>query len=108
MDFEAFFKSLKTDLLQLIKDKFELESNEIKDEALGFLDTSKDKLKRWTLLLAEGVITQAEFEVLVSSLKDLMVMTALYRAGVSKIKLGHFKNAVVKLILNKAFVLIGL
>jgi len=108
MDFETFFKSLKADLLQLIRDRFELESKEIKDEAIAFLEDSKTKLKRWTALLAQGAITQSEFEVLVSSLKDLMVMTALYRAGVSKIKLGHFKNAVVKLILNRAFVFIGL
>lgn len=108
MDFEIFFKSLKTDLLDLIKERFQLESKEIKDEALAFLEGSRSKLQRWTLLLAEGVITQAEYEVLLSSLKDLMVMTALYRAGVSKIKLGHFKNAVIKLIMNKAFAFIGL
>lgn len=108
MDFETFFQSLKTELLELIKQRFNKESQEIKDEAFMFLVGSKEKLRRWTQLLAQGVITKAEFEVLLSSQKDLMIMTALYRAGVSKIRLGHFKNAVVKLILNKALILVGI
>lgn len=108
MDFETFFQSLKTELLELIKQRFNKESQEIKDEAFMFLEGSKEKLRRWTQLLAQGVITKAEFEVLLSSQKDLMIMTALYRAGVSKIRLGHFKNAVVKLILNKALILVGI
>jgi len=37
---------------------------------------------------------------LVKSQKDLLFMKALNKAGVSKISLGHFKNKVVKTIID--------
>jgi len=108
MDFEKLFKELKSDVLSLIKDKFSKEGDAIKGDVATFFDQSKEKLKRWTLLLSQGVITKEEYELLLLSQKDLVIMETLYKAGISKIKLGHFKNTVIKLILRKTFLFIGL
>ncbi|MEL6811904.1 MAG: hypothetical protein AAFP76_11260 [Bacteroidota bacterium] len=108
MDFEKLFKELKNDVLNLIKDKFGQEGENIKDDVTLFFNSSKAKLKRWTELLATGVISAEEYELLLKSQKDLVVMTSLHKAGVSSIKLGHFKNSVIKLILGKVTVLVGL
>jgi len=108
MDFEKLFKDLKNDILSLVKDRFGEEGKTIKKDISDFFDASKDKLKRWTEMLANGVITPGEYELLMKSQKDLVVMTALHKAGISKIRIGHFKNAVIKLILNKVILLVGI
>jgi len=101
MDFEKTFKELKTDILGLVKEKFGEEGNNIKDDVSQFLEGAKVKLERWTRMLASGVITLEEYELLMKSQKDLVIMTALHKAGISNIRLGHFKNSVIKLIANK-------
>jgi len=101
MDFAKVFKELKSDILGLVKEKFGEEGNNIKDDVSKFLDGSKEKLERWTGMLARGVITLEEYKLLMKSQKDLVIMTALHKAGISNIRLGHFKNAVIKLIADK-------
>ncbi len=63
----------------------------------------KDKLSRWTILLAEGKITAEDFELLVSAQKDLVEMTVLQRAGLAAIKIEQFKNSVINLITDTVF-----
>ncbi|MEZ4858745.1 MAG: hypothetical protein R2781_08030 [Flavobacteriaceae bacterium] len=108
MDFENLFKELKTDILNLVKEKIGPEGKNTKEDIATFLEESKEKLKRWTLLLANGVITKEEYELLLMSQKDLVIMKTLHKAGISKIKLGHLKNSVIKLIVSKAVLFIGL
>lgn len=108
MDFEKLFKDLKNELLSMVKDKFGEEGQSIKNDVSQFFDDSKEKLKRWTGMFANGVITKGEYELLLKSQKDLVVMTALHKAGISKIKLGHFKNAVIKMIVSKVTLLVGI
>ncbi len=108
MDFEQLFKDLKSDVLALVKDKFGEEGQNIKNDVAEFFDQAKAKLKRWTEMLAAGVITKDEYELLLKSQKDLVIMKTLNKAGISKIKLGHFKNSVIKLIIKKVLLVIGL
>tara|TARA_B100000508_G_C11421488_1_gene258577 strand:- start:329 stop:655 length:327 start_codon:yes stop_codon:yes gene_type:complete len=108
MDFEKLFKELKEEVTALVKEKFNKENDAIKNDIAIFFDQSKEKLKRWTTLLASGIITKEEYELLLQSQKDLVIMQTLYKAGISKIKLGHFKNKVIKLIVHKALLAIGL
>ena len=58
------------------------------------------KLERWTGLLQSGDLTPEDYEWLLKSQKDLLVLNALYQAGVSKLKLGHLKNKIIKTIMN--------
>ena len=100
MNFEDILKELKTQLTQLFGDKWNDLKTESKKDIDQFLEDSKTKLKRWTVLLATGDIDLEDYEWLVKSQKDLMLMQALHSAGVNKISLGHFKNKVVKTIVD--------
>jgi hypothetical protein len=100
MDFKDILKELKSSLLKLFGEKYEDLKAESKKDVDQFLKDSKEKLERWTLLLANQDITIDDYEWLVKSQKDLLLMKALNKAGVSKISLGHFKNKVVKTIVN--------
>ena len=101
MDTDKVIKELKEELTAIFNEKFADFPNEAKKDLKEFLQKSEEKLKRWTMLLAEGAITQDEFTWLVESQKDLMLFHALYFTGVSKIKIGHFKNKVIDTIINK-------
>lgn len=101
MESEKLFKELKLEISEMVKDKFGEESTVVRNEVATFVDESKEKLERWMLLFANGHISKDELELLLSSQKDLFVMQSLYRTGVSKISLGHFKNRVVGVVFTK-------
>lgn len=100
MDFEKLLKELKAALVDLFGEKWSDLKSEAKKDIEQFLKDSEGKLKRWTELLANGDITLEDYEWLVKSQKDLMLMQALHSAGVNKISLGHFKNKVIKTIIG--------
>ncbi len=100
MDFEKLLKELKSTLVELFGEKWSDLKGESKKDIEQFLKDSRDKLKRWTELLANGDINLDDYEWLLKSQKDLMLMQALQSAGVNKISLGHFKNNVINNIIN--------
>ena len=100
MDFEKLLKELKSSLVELFGDKWKDLKGESKKDINQFLEDSKVKLKRWTELLVNGDIDLEDYEWLIKSQKDLMLMQALHSAGVHKISLGHFKNKVIGTIID--------
>ncbi|MFT7899263.1 hypothetical protein VBY74_04690 [Tenacibaculum ascidiaceicola] len=106
MDFDKILQELKKSLVSLFNDKFSEFSKESKKDIELFLSESKSKLERWTSLLTQGKLTVEDFEWLVKSQKDLFKMKTLQAAGISKISLGHFKNKVVKTIIDTIKVLV--
>lgn len=100
MDFEELLKQLKAELLKVLGDKFEDYKSESKKDVEAFLKASKQKLERWTKLLASKDLTVKDYEWLLKSQKDILVLNALYQVGVSKIKLGHLKNKIIKTIVD--------
>jgi len=95
MDFNTLFKDLKDEIVTLAKDKFGNQGTAIVQDLEAYLEHSKVKLKRWTLLFAEGKIDKEELTWLLQSQKDLLALRALNKAGISKISLGHFKNKII-------------
>ena len=91
---------MKNQLSQLFSDNFKELTKESKKDLTDFLLSSEEKLKRWTILLIEEKITKEEFEWLVKSQKDLLVLTSLKEVGISKIKLSNFKNKIISVIIN--------
>ena len=100
MDFNEILKELKTNLVQILGDQYSDFKNETKEDIEAFLEASKDKLERWTKLLANGELGLDEYEWLVKSQKDLLTLKGLQQVGISKISLGHFKNKVIKTIVD--------
>ncbi|NJX16523.1 hypothetical protein [Tamlana crocina] len=101
MDFEKLLKELKEEIVAEAIDKFGDEGKLIVDDMKAYLKSSEEKLKKWSGLFLAGAIDKDELEWLLKSQKDLLVMQALVKAGVNKIKAGHFKNRVISIVLNK-------
>lgn len=100
MDFNAIFEQLKSDVIDLAKLTLKNYTDEAKNDGLSFLEGSKDKLKKWTELLAEGKLSIDEFEWLVQSQKDLAHMKLLYQKGLAEIRVDQFRNALVNLVID--------
>lgn len=96
MDIEKLLKQLKQELVTLLGDKYKEFKPEIQKDITAFLNSSKEKLERWTLLLASSSITEEEFSWLLKSQQDLIALKALQGAGLSKIKLNNIKNAIIQ------------
>ena len=106
MNTNDFIEDLRKELVLLINSKYKKESKTIKNDIDQFLENSKEKLIRWTEFLTTGQLTPEEYSLLISSQKDLFVMKALHKTGISNISLGHFKNRVIELIISKALALL--
>ena len=100
MDFDELLKELRKNLLVALGDKYSEYSNQSKKDIDAFLKVSKVKLKRWTILLAEGQLTEDDLEWLVISQKESLILEALYQTGTSKIALGHLKNKIIKIVVE--------
>ena len=100
MNFDVFYKELTTALVSLFGEKWSDLKGESKKDIDHFLKGSKEKIKHWTHLLANGYLDLDDYEWLIKSEKDLMFLQALHSAGVHKISIGHFKNKVIKTIIN--------
>ena len=99
-NFEEIFADLKKESKHLINATLKKFKQEAEKDINDFLDNSKEKLKRWTKLLASGELTEDDFEFLVESQKDLLVLNALKSAGLSKIRLDQVKNSILNLVID--------
>ncbi|MEZ4792153.1 MAG: hypothetical protein R2783_01350 [Gelidibacter sp.] len=100
MDIEELLKLLKDELLKVLGESYGDYKKETKKDIEAFLNASKVKLERWTSLLASKDLTNKDYQWLLESQKDLLVLNALHQAGVSKLRLGHLKNKIIKTIVN--------
>jgi hypothetical protein len=100
MNIENILKEIKKELLILFSDHFKNLTDQSKKDLENFLSKTEEKLSRWTLLLAEQKITNEEFEWLVKSQKDLLVLTSLQEGGISKIRLSNIKNQAINTIIK--------
>lgn len=108
MDFEKLLKELKEEIVTEAKVKFGAEGKIIISDMQDYLDSSKEKLKKWSLLFVSGAIDKEELAWLLKSQKSLLTLRALAKLGVNKIKLGHFKNKVISIVFNKLVGIVGL
>ncbi|QLQ18874.1 MAG: hypothetical protein HZT43_09645 [Exiguobacterium profundum] len=73
----------------------------IKDTEV-FLRDTRDRLERWTRMLARGDIDRDEFELLVAARRTNMKMHALM-AGVTQNALERFRSGLVSLLIDCVF-----
>ena len=107
-NFNELFETLKEGVISLAKDSFSDFVKEAKSDGKNFLDSTKEKLERWTKLLAAGDITGEDFQFLILSQKDLAQMTALKEAGVTLIRIDQFKSNLINLVVNTVFTFLKL
>ncbi len=103
LDFAVLFEQLKDQVVNLAGISLAKYENEAKKGALLFLNEIKEKLARWTLLLADRQLTTDDFEWLVNSQKQLMEMHALSQAGLAAIRVDQFKNSVMNMVVDTIF-----
>lgn len=100
MDIEKLLKELKQQLVTLLGDKYKEFKPEIQKDITAFLEESKEKLERWTLLLASSSLTEEEFSWLLKSQQDLIALKALQGAGLSKIRINNIKNTIIQTVIK--------
>jgi len=100
MDIDKLLEDLRKNLITVLGDKYKEFKPEIQKDVNVFLENSKEKLLRWSILLVENSITKDEFAWLLKSQQDLVMLKALQGAGLSKIKLNNIKNTIFKTVLQ--------
>lgn len=100
MDIEKLLEELRKNLIQVLGEKHKEFKPEIQKDVNVFLENSKEKLIRWSILLVEKSITEDEFAWLLKSQQDLVTLKALQGAGLSKIKLNNIKNSIFKTVVQ--------
>ena len=103
VQFEDIFKTLKKQVEELAKLFVKNYTKAALKDGKKILDETKESLKRWTLLLAEGKLTTQDFEWLVLSQKDLAQMIALKQAGLAQIRIEQFRNSILALVIDTIF-----
>jgi hypothetical protein len=103
IDFNNIFNELKIKVTDLAKATVSNFAKQATADAKKFLEESKENLKRWTILLAEGKLTTEDFEWLVLSQKDLAEMKALKQAGLAAIRIEQFRNSLLNLVVDGIF-----
>jgi hypothetical protein len=96
MDIDKLLNEIKQQSLELLVNKYKEFKSELQQDITAFLESSKQKLERWALLVIDGSITKEELEWLLKSQQDLITLQALQTAGLSKIKLNTIKNGIIK------------
>ncbi|MBA9073317.1 hypothetical protein GGR22_001443 [Flavobacterium gossypii] len=96
MDIDKLLKELKRELVKLLGDKYKEFKPEIQKDINDFLEKSREKLERWSILLATASLTEEEFSWLLKSQQDLITLKALQGAGLSKIRINNIKNTILQ------------
>lgn len=107
MNFEDQFKDgieqVKDKIPEIVKFIFNEEKKEFETDLKEYFDNSKDLLKKWTKLLAEKQIDKDEYELLIESQKDLMVLILLKHKGYSRIRLTALATKVFDIVIEIFF-----
>jgi hypothetical protein len=108
INFAEIFEQLKKDIANLASSTLKNYVNDAKADGQKMLESIKEKLQKWTQLLADKQITTSDFELLVNSQKDLVEMDCLKQAGLAAIRVEQFKSSLFNLVVDTVFHLIPL
>jgi hypothetical protein len=106
LDFTKFLADLEKQLAELAKNMFKENWQAAVKDGQDFLDTSKEKLQKYLLLLNNGDIDQDDFQSLIAGLSDLARMEMLKQAGLKAAQIDKFRIQVLALIIDVAFKII--
>jgi hypothetical protein len=103
VNFPEIFEQLKQDVVNLAGTTVKNYVNDAKTDGQNMLNVMKEKLERWTNQLANGGLTTQDFEWLVYSQKELIVMDSLKQAGLAEIRIEQFKGGIINLVIDTIF-----
>ncbi len=102
INFDQFFDTLKTGVVDIAKTEAADFLQQATDDGKKFLDDSKDKIIKWTKMLADEQLDKDEFASLVRGQKDLAEMVALKQAGMAAVRIDRIRVAVIDLVIKAA------
>lgn len=100
--FDDFLAALQGEIKELVDRSWKDFALAATQDANDFVTASRNDLRRWTALLADGSLTLLDFEFLLAAKKDLAQMIALKQAGLAQVQLDRFINGVVGAIIGAA------
>ena len=101
LNFDAFFKSIKTEVVSLAQESLKDSITEAKADGLAALNSMKENIKKWSLQVVNKEISIEDFDFQIQTQKEEMEMVALKEAGLKEIELDKFKKGIVSIIVNK-------
>ncbi len=98
--FDELWEQLKKEIGEYVESSWA----DLKDDALAdseeFLNKTKEDLKRWTNLLQKGELSLDDFKWLLEGKKDLAVLEALKRVGITQLSANRFINGLLDIIVS--------
>ncbi len=100
--FSDFIDAIEGGVKELAKQTLKGFKEDALDDAKQFLGSSEDDLKRWSKLLAQGKLSEHDFEWLVMGKKDVIELLKLKQSGLALVRLDRFKSALLNLVIDTA------
>jgi len=101
--FDDFLSEVLKGVQDLAVGSLKTFGNEIRDDAQAFIAETREKLERWTILLARGDLDEDEFAFLVESQKDLARMSLITAAGIGAARVKRLRDEIIALVIGAAF-----
>jgi hypothetical protein len=101
--FDEFIEKMGEGLKGLSRTSLKEFKDAATSDAKDFLEKYKADLQKWIEDLANGELSEEDFEDLVLGRKDIAEMYALKKAGVALAKMDLFKCRLADLIIDTAF-----
>jgi len=101
-DFDEFLKVLRANLEDAVRKGWGEHREAAVRDGKSFIEKAKGDLERWTMLLAEGRLTQDDFRWLLQGKKDLAVLEVLKQEGLARVELDRFRNTLIDVIVKTA------
>lgn len=100
MDIQKLISDIKSHMLLLLKENQLHLFPKIENHINTYFLESEERIKKWQLLYAEGVLQMDEIEWLLESQKELLTLEILQNIGLSQLKINRIKNGILKIILK--------
>jgi len=101
-DFDKFWDAVKTGVVQLAQSSLQDYWQTAVQDGTNFLEKRQEELQRWTVMLAAGELSRADFEDLVMGQADLAEMELLKQAGLAQVQVDRFVNGLLNLVIEAA------
>ncbi len=103
INFSDLFIQLKNAVVELAKGTFKDMAAAAASDGTSLLHIIQSDLENYTQQLADGLIDEDEFRLLLSGDEDLVEMTALTEAGLAAAQADAFKTSVINTIIDTVF-----
>ena len=104
--FDDFLASVKGGLGDLVSNTIGDFADSAKERAENFLTETQEDLKKWVKQLADGEISQDDFEFLVKGKAEVGQINALLELGAAKVAVDNFRMGFIQLLKDSALGLI--